>query len=110
MSETLFSWFSANDEGKVVAKTDVKENGEIHRYEYTEEDNVKKGHGHEVYENFEDMENGKPIYERDKDADESINRPWYGNGFNVSLNELYDLREKILNDKYYTSIKLLLKK
>ena len=27
----IFSWFSANEDGEVVAKTDVHENGEVHR-------------------------------------------------------------------------------
>lgn len=30
----IFSWFSANEDGEVVAKTDVQSNGAVNRYEY----------------------------------------------------------------------------
>ena len=33
---SLFGWFSANEDGEVVAKTDVQKNGAVNRYEYTE--------------------------------------------------------------------------
>ena len=35
-----FGWFSANEDGEVVAKTDVRDDGTVHRYEYTREDDV----------------------------------------------------------------------
>ena len=55
MGKTIFSWFSANDDGEVVAKTDVHDDGEVHRYPYTEEDDITKGHGHIVYPSMEDF-------------------------------------------------------
>lgn len=68
MGKTIFSWFSANDDGEVVAKTDVHDDGEVHRYPYTEEDDITKGHGHIVYPSMEDFINDDPSWERDKDV------------------------------------------
>lgn len=30
----IFSWFSANEDGEVVTKTDVQSNGSVNRYKY----------------------------------------------------------------------------
>lgn len=110
MGKTIFSWFSANDDGEVVAKTDVHDDGEVHRYPYTEEDDITKGHGHIVYPSMEDFINDDPSWERDKDDPNSKDRPWEGNGYTMTVEELKNLKEEILSSKYYISSKLLLKK
>ena len=110
MGKTIFSWFSANDDGEVVAKTDVHDDGEVHRYPYTEEDDITKGHGHIVYPSMEDFINDDTSWERDKDDPNSKDRPWEGNGYTMTVEELKNLKEEILSSKYYTSLKLLLKK
>ena len=106
----IFSWFSANEDGEVVAKTDVHENGEVHRYPYTEEDDISKGHGHVVYNSMEDYINDDPSWERDKNDPKSKNRPWTGNGYNLTVEDLLYIKEELLSSKYYTSPRLLLKK
>ena len=39
-------WFSTDDDGNVIAKTEIRDDKSVHRYEYTKPDNIKKGHGH----------------------------------------------------------------
>ena len=68
-------WFSADvDTGDVVAKTEIQTDGTVNRYEYTQPDNIKEGHGDTVYNSYRDFENDNPNREvsRDKDADESM--------------------------------------
>ena len=110
MGKTLFSWFSADEDGNVVAKTDVKENGEVHRYTYTELDDISKGHGHAIYDSLEDFYNDDLRWERDKEDDSSKNRPWHGNGYNMSIEDLKELKEHLLKQKFNTTSKLILKK
>jgi hypothetical protein len=104
------SWFSANENGEVVSKTDIHDNGEIHKYPYTKEDDITKGHGHEVYNNIEDFINGEASWSRDKDDPRSKNRIWKGNGYSLTINELLNIKEELISSRYYTSRKLLLKK
>lgn len=107
---SLFSWFSANEDGEVVAKTDVKGNGEVHRYTYTKEDDISKGHGHAIYESMEDfVADEDPEWERDKDSPKSINRRRHGEGYNMILEELKLLKECIISSELHTSNELILK-
>ena len=106
---SLFGWFSANEDGEVVAKTDVSENGEVNRYPYTEEDDISKGHGHIKYNSMEDFLDDNPSWERDKDDPKSIDRRWNGNGYSVTIEDLKKIKEELLCSKYHTSLKLLLK-
>ena len=79
-------WFSADDEtGEVVAKTEIKDDGTVRRYEYTKPDDIKAGHDDKAYDSYEDFLNDNPSYERDKDDPKSINRRWYGNGYDLTL-------------------------
>lgn len=78
-SKELFSWLSAN----------------------------KEGHGDKYYESLEDFMNDNPDFERDKDDPESINRPWYGNGYNLTLEELKELKKQLININYYTTKDIL---
>ena len=105
----IFSWFSANEDGEVVAKTDVQSNGAVNRYEYTVPDHIEKGHGDIRYDSMEDFLNDNPSRVRDKDDPDSIDRRWEGNGYSMTLDDLKRLKEKILFSKYYTSSRLLLK-
>ena len=108
-SKTLFSWFSSNEEGKVVAKTDVHEDGTINRYEYTVPDDISKGHGDTWYNNMEDFINDKEAGSRSKDAEESLNREWKAKGYNLTLEELKKIIKNIVNNSLYTTKKLILK-
>lgn len=110
MSKTLFSWFSADEDGNVVAKTDVRDDGKVHRYTYTEPDDISKGHGHAVYDSLEDFYDDNPSWERDKDDEKSLDRDWNGNGYNLTLEELKELKRKLLENQYNNSAKLLLRK
>ena len=77
----FFSWFSADvDTGKVVAKTDVREDGTVGRFEYTKPDDPNGGHGHLEYDSMEDFIKDNPSYERDKNSEKSSRKPWRGNG------------------------------
>ena len=86
------SWFSSDSEtGKVVAKTDIHNDGSVHRYEYTTPDNIKGGHGHKIYSNYSDYEQDKVSWERDKNDSESIGKRWKGNGYDLGVDGLsYD--------------------
>jgi len=76
-----WGWYSANDDGKVVSKTEQRSDGSVHRYDYTKEDNIKSGHGHKVYKNMSDYIDDKPSWSRSKDSVESKNKSWRGNGY-----------------------------
>lgn len=85
-------WFSADeDTGEVVAKTEIKEDGTVRRYEYTKPDDIKAGHGDKAYDSYKDFENDNPSFERDKNDSDSINRRWYGNGYDLALETLKSL-------------------
>lgn len=101
-------WFSADvDTGEVVAKTEIKGDGSIRRYEYTKPDDITAGHGDKSYDSYEDFENDNPSYIREKDDSLSINRRWYGNGYDLTLetlnNEALEEVQELLmtSSKYY---------
>ena len=105
-------WFSADDEGNVVAKTDVQQNGRVDRYPYTKPDDITAGHGHEEYADMDDfMKDKKSRTPRDKDDPRSIGRRWSGPGYdlalevlnNLSLEELQELLEISSEDYVHTS-------
>ncbi len=104
-----FGWFSANEDGEVVAKTDVRDDGTVHRYEYTKEDDVKAGHGHKKYNSMNDFLEDDPAWNREKDNPKSVGKKWYGNGFNLTLEELKALREDLINSQLHTAKELILK-
>lgn len=106
-----FSWYGADVEsGKVVSKTDVHSDGSINRYEYTEPDCIEAGHGDKWYNDMNDYLNDNPAGSRDKNDPKSIDRPWYGNGYDISLIELKSMREFLINEKINTTEKILIKK
>lgn len=99
------SWFSADIEsGDVVAKTDIKDDGTVRRYEYTEPGNIRAGHGDKSYKSYEDFLDDHPDYIRDKDDPESINRRWFGNGYDLGINDLLELTSDELRNIMQSSI------
>lgn len=50
-----------------------------------------------------------PLY-LDKDDEKSLDRDWNGNGYNLTLEELKELKRKLLENQYNNSAKLLLRK
>ncbi|HPE15079.1 MAG TPA: hypothetical protein PLT65_04520 [Bacilli bacterium] len=91
-----WGWFSSNEEGKVVAKTDVHDDGSVHRYDYTKEDDISAGHGHTKYDNMNDFMNGKSSWSRGKNDSGSAGRGWKGNGFNLNIDDMDFLDENEL--------------
>lgn len=90
--KTETSWFSADvNTGEVVAKTDMKSDGSVRRYDYTVPDQIDKGHGDKKYDNLDDFLNDNPSYTRDKNAKKSINRRWKGPGYDLALDVLNNL-------------------
>ena len=90
--KTETSWFSADvDTGEIIAKTDIKEDGTIRRYEYTVPDKIKEGHGDKKYDSLEDFIKDNPSFDRDKNDPDSIKRRWYGPGYNLTLDALNNL-------------------
>ena len=84
-----WGWFSADEDGKVVAKTEVQPDGKVDRYPYTKPDDIKAGHGDEQYKDMKDFIKDKKSREpRDKDDPASINRKWFGNGYDLALETL----------------------
>jgi hypothetical protein len=73
-------WFSADFQGRVIAKTQINSDGSIDRFEYTIPDKIHEGHGHKHYKTFRDFENDYPEWEREADDAKSIRRHWAGNG------------------------------
>lgn len=111
MSRAIFGWFSANEDGKVVAKTDVHGDGRVHRYPYTKEDDISKGHGHEIFNDMQDfIDDKKSEDSRDKDDIRSKDRHWRGNGYNFTKDGLITLKEELLSYEHLTSLKILIKK
>lgn len=85
-------FFTANDDGQVVAKTEINPDGSVDRYPYTKPDDIKSGHGHQTWGDLDDyLLDKKPDWERDKDAQKSQNRRWRGQGYDLSLEELNNL-------------------
>ena len=106
---SILSWFVADDDDKVVAKVDVHSDGTVHEYRYTEADHIEEGHGHYLYKNLDDYENDEPLKFRDENSAASKDKEWNGNGYSMSVEDLKHLKEELLNKKYDTSVKLLLK-
>lgn len=85
-------WFSCDVEtGKVVAKTEIKSDGTVRRYTYTVPDKIKEGHGDTWYDSVDDFMKDKPKGSRDKDDPKSKDRRWYGNGYDLDINNLEEL-------------------
>ena len=100
-----WGWFSANEDGEVVAKTNVEDSGRVNRYPYTEPDDITAGHGHTTYDDMDKFLKDDPRWSRDKDDDESIGRPWFGPGYNFEM----ETPEEIDIPEITTTTKLLLK-
>ncbi len=87
-------WFSTDDEGKVIAKTEIREDGTVHRYPYTKADDIKAGHGHDKWDSVDsylyDDEHPDKTF-RDKNDSKSKDRRWKGNGYDLGINELENL-------------------
>ena len=88
-------WFSADDDGKVVAKTEIRDDGSVHRYDYTKPDDIEAGHGHKKWNDLDsylhDDEHPDKTF-REKDDPKSINRRWHGNGYDLNMHTLDKLQ------------------
>jgi len=76
-------WFSADSRGRVIAKTEIKPNGQVIRYPFTIPDDINSGHGHQIYNTLEDFIRNHPDeanWERKANHPDSINRKWKGPG------------------------------
>ena len=92
-----FGWFSCDeDTGEVVAKTDVQEDGTVNRYDYTVPDKIKEGHGDKWYKDMDKFLEDEPSGSRDKDDEESKDRPWYGNGYDLGLSKVESQVKKLI--------------
>ena len=100
-----WGWFSANEDGEVVAKTDVQDTGRVDRYPYTKPDDITAGHGHTIYDDMDKFLKDESRWSRDKDDDESIERHWSGPGYNFEMETI----EEIDIPEITTTTKLLLK-
>lgn len=72
-------------------------------------DYIEEGHWHYLYKNLDDYENDEPLKFRDENSAESKDKEWNENGYSMSVEDLKYLKEELLNKKYDTSVKLLLK-
>ena len=93
MSKT--GWFGSDEDGRVVSKTEIDHSdGTVHKYPYTEADNIHAGHGHERWDSLDsymnDNSNPDRTY-RSTDDPRSINRRWRGDGYDLALDVLNDL-------------------
>lgn len=88
-----WGYFSCDEKtGEVVAKTEERSDGSVHRYEYTKPGDISAGHGHSSYKSMSDyLKDEKARIPRDKDAPESKGRPWRGNGYNLGISDLMTL-------------------
>lgn len=88
-----WGYFSCDEKtGEVVAKTEQRSDGSVHRYEYTKPDDIRAGHGHSSYKSMDDyLKDEKARTPRDKDAPESKDRPWRGNGYDLGIDDLISL-------------------
>ena len=50
-----------------------------------------------------------PAWNREKDNPKSMGKKWYGNGFNLTLDELKTLREELIGRQLHTAKELMLK-
>lgn len=89
-----WGWFSSDDDGNVIAKTEVQSDGSVDRYDYTKADDISAGHGHKKWKSMDsylhDDEHPDRKF-RDKNDPESINRRWRGPGYDLALEMLNDL-------------------
>lgn len=73
-----WSWHSYDvddDKNDVCSKTVVKDNGEVHRYDFTGGDS-SVGHGHRVSKSMDDFVNDKTSYDRSPNSKSSRGRSW----------------------------------
>lgn len=113
-----WGWFSTNDDGEVVSKTECREDGTIHRYEYTKPDDISKGHGHEIFSNMDRFIDDDSSWKRDKNDSFSKDRPWKGNGYdldeslleNLSINELIQYKNSLIDSIAFSENEILLLK
>ena len=115
-----FGWFSSDDDGNVIAKTEVQSDGSVDRYNYTKADDISAGHSHEKWKSMDsylhDDEHPDRKF-RDKNDSESINRRWRGPGYdltlevlsNLSLEELQELLEASSENYVHTSEEMVVK-
>lgn len=97
-----WGWFSANEDGEVVAKTDVQDDGTVNRYDYTVPDHIEEGHGDKWYKNMDDFMDDKPLGSRDKNDPSSINRSWKGPGYDLDISIIDGLSVEELNYLKYS--------
>lgn len=85
-----WGWNTVDDEGNIVGKTTVRDDGKIDRYDATNGD-FSNGHGHNVYSSMDEYidsccasfageKTGGDIYSRDSNDDDSIGREWEERG------------------------------
>ena len=76
-------WFSADSQGRVIAKTEIHHDGTVHRFTYTVPDKIHEGHGHQKWLSVQDFIKSHPEdydWQRKIDHPDSINRKWKGHG------------------------------
>ena len=52
MADTEF--FTTDEHGNVISKTNIHPDGSVSRYPYTTPDQIKKGHGHQEWGSMDD--------------------------------------------------------
>ena len=116
MADTEF--FTTDEYGNVISKTNIHPDGSVSRYPYTTPDQIKKGHGHQEWGSMENyLQDEKPDWQRSKNAKNSQNRCWSGPGYNLalemlndlSLEELQELLELSSEDYVHTSEEMLVR-
>ena len=116
MADTEF--FTTDEYGNVISKTNIHPDGSVSRYPYTTPDQIKKGHGHQEWGSMENyLQDEKPDWQRSKNAKNSQNRRWSGPGYNLalemlndlSLEELQELLELLSEDYVHTSEEMLVR-
>ena len=116
MADTEF--FTTDEHGNVISKTNIHPDGSVSRYPYTTPDQIKKGHGHQEWGSMDDyLQDEKPDWQRSKNAKKSINRHWSGPGYdlalevlnNLSLEELQELFEVSSGNYVHTSEEMLIR-
>lgn len=113
-----FGWFSSDDDGNVIAKTEVQSDGSVDRYDYTKADDISAGHGHQEWGSMENyLQDEKPDWQRSKNSKNSQNRRWRGPSYdltlevlsNLSLEELQELLEVSSENYVHTSEEMVVK-
>lgn len=114
-----WGYFSCDENsGEVVAKTEVRSDGTVHRYDYTKPDDIKAGHGHKKWDDVDryvkDNEHPDQTY-RTKDAQNSQDRRWYGNGYGLGINslgtmsidDLYNLKSSLETEYVHSTFEIM---